>query len=102
MSPAPGSSRRRRPAGPQGLDRRDRRGQSDRWYFSTNLPRDHRTAGVDVQPRVSLNSLYELTDNSALGGRSRPKTTTTALTILSPTFSTPVVQARCKFPVLAA
>ena len=102
MSPAPASSRRRRPAGPQGLDRRDRRGQSDRWYFSTNLPRDHRTAGVDVLPSVGLNSLYELTDNSALGVRGRPKITTTALTTLSPTISTSVFKHAASFSVLAS
>ena len=52
MSPAP--SRGRRPAGPQGLDRR---GQSDRWYFSSNLPRDHRTDRAITGPPVSMSCL---------------------------------------------
>jgi hypothetical protein len=54
MSPAPGSTRRRRPAGRHGLDRR---GQSDRWYFSTNLPRDHRTDRAITGPPVSMSCL---------------------------------------------
>src|SRR6516225_10906229 len=53
---------------------------------SPDRPRDHRTAGVDVLPSLGQNSLYELTDNSALGVATSvagPKTTTTALTVFS-------------------
>jgi hypothetical protein len=66
---------------------------------------DHRTAGVDVLPSVGLNSLYELTDNSALGvatSAAGPKTTKTALTVFFPKNLDLGVQARCKFSVLAA
>jgi hypothetical protein len=61
---------------------------------------DHWTAGVDVLPSVGQNSLCELTDNSALGVATSvagPKTTKTALTILSPTISTPVFKHAASF-----
>jgi hypothetical protein len=67
---------------------------------SPERPRDHRTAGVDVLPSVGLNSLYELTDNSALGGATSaagPKTTKIALTTLSPTISTSVFEHAASF-----
>jgi len=104
MSPAPASSRRRRPAWPA----RSRPARAIRPPVfldqlaarSPDRPRDHRTAGVDVLPSVALNSVYELTDNSAPGvatSRAGQKTTKTALTILSPTISTPVFKHAASF-----
>jgi len=89
----------------------DRRGQSDRWYFSTNLPRDHRADRAITGLPVSMSSLVSArtpcTSSPTIRrwGLQHPepaKNYKDCAHNIVPNDLDLGVQARCKFSVLAA